>query len=288
MAATLTTFWYEMDRSRCKQKFHRSRESYVARLVAVLSAAARNPALRVRAYVESEAVKQEVLGHLASPVEVMVKPLAKWTKQARHAASIQAMLDSWKGVIDTPESFSATYVCAMLSKVDAVLEHAQAAPECATHIWVDGGYRWELEALSNTLPAWPAENQLYVAESRPLKIMGGVFGGSRCAIERLQSAMAARVPAHIARAKPFTDETIMHEIVSQEPSFYTRVPLYSRGMIGNALFGSAFLEKMLPAMFQGPRWNRPLLSRSEKTLFALLALAAVLALVRLRLRASRS
>jgi hypothetical protein len=273
---SLTTFWYELDRSACKAKFRRSRHSYLEKLVNVISNASKNSRLSVMAFVESKSVKMEILSIMNIPEDadlanrIIVKPLSSWEKVINHNECIKAMLKSWTGSKETPETFDSLYVCLNLSKIDAVLIHAQNAKSVKNHMWIDGGFRWNTEILSNSLPNWP-ENKVYFSESKPFQLMGGIFGGSIQELENLSADINRQIPFEISKSVPFTDQTIYRELARKNPTNFVRVPLYSKGLVGNYFFGSAFLDQMLPAMIKGKSWEkeRPSFAKSEGLLILL-------------------
>jgi len=282
MDATLTTFWYELDRSACTPKFRRSRESYIQKLVQLLKNAFQNPKLHVLAFVESSTVKQEVLSFLSIDFSdnIVVKPLHTWSAFETFNSAIHSMLTSWKGTITTPETFDSKYVCLNLSKVNAVLHHASLfnAPK---HLWIDGGYRWDTSLLSTVVPDWK-ESKVYFSELKPFHLMGGVFGGSTQVLEAFNFQILEQIPIEISKGKPFTDQTVYSAIAKKHPEQFFRIKLYSRGLVGNFFFHSAFLDRMLTAMVKTTVWEqeRPWLARSEVIILILVFFLVIVSLQR--------
>jgi hypothetical protein len=93
--------------------------------------------------------------------------------------------------------------------------------------------------------------------------MGGVFGGSISALTDFNQEIMNCIPREIINGIPFTDQTIYRNIAKKYPDKFILIPLYSRGILGNYLFGSAYLERMLPAMVDATSWKRPWLAKSE-------------------------
>lgn len=285
MATTISTFWYEMDRSRCLPKFQRNRESYIERLVTIIKTCILNPTLHLKVYVESNEVKHEIItkflnDEIDSSIFV-VKPLCSWPKHRNFSKNIQIMLDSFKGTTSTPETFSADYVCLNLSKIDAVIEHAKlVSASYKNHIWIDGGYRWDISVLQKQgILNWN-EDKIYFSECKPMQLMGGVFGGTINQLNFLNEQINSRISFHIAKAKPFTDQNVYSDVAKLFPDKFVRVPLYSQTKIGNYLFGSAVLERMLPAVLEGSKWSPPVFSKSEMYLLAIIGVFIAIVIIK--------
>lgn len=284
-ATAITTFWYELDRSACKAKFRRSRESYLEKLVQILDNASKNPMLSVMAFVESKNVKLEILSLLKVPEtsmlasRIIVKPLKSWEKVQKYNKEISDVLTTWNGSKETPETFDSLYVCLNLSKIDAVLIHG-AELDAKHHIWIDGGYRWDTSSLKDFRPQWSEvlrDERVYFSESKPFDLMGGVFGGSLAALKNFRIDMDEQIAIEITKRKPFTDQTVYRAIARKYPLKVSRVPIYSKALIGNFVFGSALLDKMLPAVLNAAIWerHRPLLAKSEIIILFLLSLICI-------------
>jgi len=235
--------------------------------VDLLKNAFKNKRLSVMAFVESNKVRSEVISMLNLQDEsfasrIVIKPLEEWTKVQMFSNTIDTMLKEWKGNKDTPETFDSKYVTLNLSKIDAILLHARAVHHAKNHIWIDGGFRWDTSRLIDGVPNWP-ENKLYFSETKPDQLMGGVFGGSISSLIDFNEEIMKYIPHEIINGIPFTDQTVYRHIAKKYPYKFILIPLYSRGLLGNYLFGSAFLESMLPAMVDAKSWKRPWLAKSE-------------------------
>jgi hypothetical protein len=211
---------------------------------------------------------------------IIIKPLLSWDVVQKYNGSISNMLQLWNGAKETPETFDSLYVCLNLSKIDAIMIHG-AQFHARMHWWIDGGFRWDSSALMTMGGNDKSlEDKVYFSESKPFELMGGVFGGSIHSLQDFSDEVKDQIPREIRNRKPFTDQTVYRAIAKRSPSKFLRVPLYSKALVGNYLFGSAFLEQMLPAVVNAGDWEkqRPLLAKSEMILLLVFTIFIALAL----------
>jgi hypothetical protein len=241
---TLTTFAYEIDRSLMPKQFQRPFSNIVSRLCTILDFLEQTDCI-VRVYCEDQQLYDKLRIEFPK-AEIVLKPL--------HTFPIFAIRSEVQAIVDRvkqgkyPEQLSADYSLIVLSKIDAMLETAAIYPD-ATHMWLDGGYRWDISALSD--PYWPSLSQIYVPVKRfPLqfqnKFFGGCWGGSSRALMALKQAYEEFIPVLLKEGLPFTEETLMFRIHLAHPSLFYEVHMESKGFfpVGN-------LERMIFFMVAG-------------------------------------
>jgi hypothetical protein len=245
---TLTTFAYEIDRSKMPQKYQRPFSDICEKLFAILNQLKGSDCV-VRVYCDDEVLFKVLKDY--HWVETIRKPLHTWPAFA-FTQEMQQIVDNFDNGT-YPEQVSAQYSMAVLSKLDAMLETAQKYPELM-HMWLDAGYRWDVSELN--APYWPSISQIYVPIKRfPLetknKYFGGCWGGSARALMSLKDSFDEIVPRLIAAGQPFTEETVMQRVKDAHPSLIYDVNLHSRGP-----FPQGRLDQMIQFMVAGADHER--------------------------------
>ena len=204
---------YELDRSTWPKRYARSFDDYLQRWEALLASLAG----QVIAFGDDSRV-QAIAERYATYI---TKPKESWPSWSLDTA--QACV-ARKYSKEVPEWFSAEYVCLTLCKFDA-MQYAIKNFDAKQWVWIDGGLRETM--IPETWDVNWTPQKVYVALQKPLRPLGGCFGGDAESMLWFCEELRNTSQALAEKGECGSDQELMEMVYTRHPQRFAGKKAYN-------------------------------------------------------------